>query len=931
MGVVTAIAAPPGHIFPAPYNGAGEQVRFYDDNGVLIQTFTTAATGTNANRIVANDLNFVPDFIGENGETVVLSWKLKGGADVRYNILRHVIGQTGVTNIPPGGLDLEPFLTMPKAELFGILALDGHMDTAQAVVDDGYNHWLPITPGMQGLPVMPPSVTAEYNCLSVAPDNPTSRWPWSGSNPFSSWYTFDGATSRPRSDIYPRTYATQALFPYMVQGGQGGGLFTAFTGSYGLQDISRGSGDLGNSKTLSQIHALHWTAYNSNNKINNPNAPGVNLVTEAAGFLQAHEEGNLAIMQFIESAYGLTPENYYELIEQYYDLGIRGLSFTWNASGPHGVSTPFATAANTGDWTNPRAANNTVSPVLRIQTGLTGAPWGSNWPRVPAGAGGTAANTEPMSNRSTFFGPQLTAAQLGLQPMGVSAIRRMEELGMFYCMTHQHANTIRDVLDISVNPILNTHAGAAASGAALDQFVRVAEAGGVFARIFAGTSYAMVDNLEAYVNALVSRGFSEDDAWNHVAFGSDMDGGVIINDISDSRYYYRLAKEMFARGYPLERVERVLHGNFIRVIETVEGNATISDRDGTAEITDPTVDGMNLGRGRTLPQISKRDPSFSANVSGAVSGRVIVDGLVIPSILKDGVLTATLEGAPLQEKYHVVTFEATDADGNRTRETNIFYTGHLPEIHRIEVVTQTGVRDVYDHLASVYVNDRERLDADALPSNVLMYRHWWTAAIYDPNAASIGLLTNHPVMRSVRLAATEVLGEIEVTLSNEDGILTAVFTLTNGAVPVNFNADRLSALLKVDGASADALTFEGYDAATGVAIWTFTPYAVNSFTALKLEAIVNYGSGDWFTVAGDVSIHIVSAVPRALVEQIPGNQNWLNVWIDEVFSDGTTNTIHRRALIDNNAIVTWVVGSYEVRVDTKGNTQIRDLTILQRP
>ena len=171
------------------------------------------------------------------------------------------------------------------------------------------------------------------------------------------------------------------------------------------------------------------------------------------------------------------------------------------------------------------------------------------------------------------------------------------------------------------------------------------------------------------------------------------------------------------------------------------------------------------------------------------------------------------------------------------------------------------------------------------------------------------------------------------SLSNTEGVLTALITPKNGRNPVSLNADKLSAVLTVDGKVADALVFSGYDRATGYATWTFEPYRVKSFTWLELEATVTYEDGGLVTSASDsdVSIHIADASPRAVVEQIPGNKNWLNIWVSEKLSDGTEETFHVRLQINNNAEGTYKVGPYSVYVDTKGNTQIRSIQIIIKP
>ena len=58
-----------------------------------------------------------------------------------------------------------------------------------------------------------------------------------------------------------------------------------------------------------------------------------------------------------------------------------------------------------------------------------------------------------------------------------------------------------------------------------------------------------------------------------------------------------------------------------------------------------------------------------------------------------------------------------------------------------------------------------------------------------------------------------------------------------------------------------------------------------------------------------------------------GNKNELFITVTERFDNGTTNVITAKFMIDNNAEGTYQVGPYKVFVNTKGNTQIRDIYI----
>ncbi|MCL2642250.1 MAG: hypothetical protein FWD52_01855, partial [Candidatus Bathyarchaeota archaeon] len=130
-------------------------------------------------------------------------------------------------------------------------------------------------------------------------------------------------------------------------------------------------------------------------------------------------------------------------------------------------------------------------------------------------------------------------------------------------------------------------------------------------------------------------------------------------------------------------------------------------------------------------------------------------------------------------------------------------------------------------------------------------------------------------------------------------------------------------------------TLEGY-----TELWhvpTGGKWYSNYVPALGHDFTVLYREGDHLRVLCSVcgwegyiyepevkpDVTVVSVSPTAVVKQLNGNKNDLTITITEKLSDGTTNVISQTFSINNNAANTYTVGSYNVYVDTKGNTQIR--------
>ena len=74
---------------------------------------------------------------------------------------------------------------------------------------------------------------------------------------------------------------------------------------------------------------------------------------------------------------------------------------------------------------------------------------------------------------------------------------------------------------------------------------------------------------------------------------------------------------------------------------------------------------------------------------------------------------------------------------------------------------------------------------------------------------------------------------------------------------------------------------------------------------------------------------LVEAIPTAFVNRLNGNQNELVITVTEVFDNGETNEITEHFMIRNNASGTFEVGDYRVFVNTQGNTQIREIRIVE--
>ena len=112
-------------------------------------------------------------------------------------------------------------------------------------------------------------------------------------------------------------------------------------------------------------------------------------------------------------------------------------------------------------------------------------------------------------------------------------------------------------------------------------------------------------------------------------------------------------------------------------------------------------------------------------------------------------------------------------------------------------------------------------------------------------------------------------------------------------------------------------------------------FAVSAL-ALIMMLPITFGGGSSISTQAAASPAAISTyntkgkvvTPTASVEKQSGNKNLLTVTVTETYPSIDWNVVSTEKFsIDNNAAGTYKVGSYNVYVDTKGNTQIRDCYI----
>ncbi|SFE02833.1 membrane dipeptidase [Lentibacillus persicus] len=366
------------------------------------------------------------------------------------------------------------------------------------------------------------------------------------------------------------------------------------------------------SRTLALINALYWTE--------EQNPEDFNISSTTKEIQQTVRNNKIAAIPTIEGAYSLQEHNAIELLHQYNDLGIKVLGFNWNYSNALGEGTD----------------------------------------RV-------------------YGDPERTPSEGGLTELGADVAREMNTIGMAIDVSHMSRNTFFDVLDVTDAPVIASHSGVDAVKAhprnlTDEQLLALEENGGLINIVFypafltndeTGSVDDIVDHIDHAVNLI---------GIDHVGLGSDFDGASMPEDLQNAAEMPKVTEELVERGYSSREIEKLLGGNALRVLNEVESAA---EHDASKRGVSPVVK-PDLEMGEA---VSSRTPLLEAEIAtkrgapvDADSFNVIVDGIDYEPEYDSETSTVSLQlSEELQERFHVVTFEAKNRAGKVTRETRIFY------------------------------------------------------------------------------------------------------------------------------------------------------------------------------------------------------------------------------------------------------------------
>jgi membrane dipeptidase len=163
----------------------------------------------------------------------------------------------------------------------------------------------------------------------------------------------------------------------------------------------------------------------------------------------------------------------------------------------------------------------------------------------------------------------------GLTKAGRELVRACNSLGILVDLSHLNEKGFWDVAGLSQAPLVATHSGVHALSPRTrnltdDQLAAIRDSNGIVGITFAVWDLRADGRLDTNAPlteivrhvAYVAEKFGID----HVAFGSDMDGARIPDEMGDVRGFPRLVQALRDHGFDDDAVRKIAHGNWLRVI-----------------------------------------------------------------------------------------------------------------------------------------------------------------------------------------------------------------------------------------------------------------------------------------------------------------------------------------------------------------------------
>ena len=165
----------------------------------------------------------------------------------------------------------------------------------------------------------------------------------------------------------------------------------------------------------------------------------------------------------------------------------------------------------------------------------------------------------------------------GVSDFGEQVIREMNRLGIVVDLSHGGEKSFYDALDISTQPIVCSHSSSRAlcdhpRNLTDDQMRALAAKGGV-AQTTIYHGFLKADGEATILDVMAHLDHTIDVMGiDHVGLGTDFDGDGGVRGLADSSELINFTRQLLARRYSEQDIQKIWGGNFMRVMAQVQNS-----------------------------------------------------------------------------------------------------------------------------------------------------------------------------------------------------------------------------------------------------------------------------------------------------------------------------------------------------------------------
>lgn len=166
----------------------------------------------------------------------------------------------------------------------------------------------------------------------------------------------------------------------------------------------------------------------------------------------------------------------------------------------------------------------------------------------------------------------------GVSAFGAQVISEMNRLGIMVDLSHAHEKSFYDALELSKTPIVCSHSSARAlcdhpRNLTDDQMRALAQKGGV-AQTTLYHGFLKKDGEATILDAMAHLEHAIDVMGiDHVGLGTDFDGDGGIRGLADASELLNFTRQLLARRFSRQDIQKIWGGNFLRVMQQVQQSA----------------------------------------------------------------------------------------------------------------------------------------------------------------------------------------------------------------------------------------------------------------------------------------------------------------------------------------------------------------------